>query len=396
MRILFCNYEYPPLGGGGGVINAQLAEELARRHEVTVLTSRGLDLAREEVVNNVRIIRVPVFFRNLSAAANMPSMLAYLPMGITRGKRLLADEAFDVINTHFALPSGPVGAALARRARIPNVLSVHGGDLYDPSKWSSPHRHALLRTWVRRLLRHADRVVAQSGNTRDNVHRYYDARLGVDLIPLGIKAPPPGVARREQYGLGPEHRLLVTVGRLVARKAVDRLIALLDRLPGHVHLLIIGTGPQEDTLRRRAAETGLTARVHFLGQLAEEEKFSVLRMSDIYVSTSQHEGFGLVFIEAMACGLPVVCYNHGGQTDFLEDGITGRLLDLNDETGFLEACRALDEDDDLRARTGRANLDRAREYFIDRCAARYEQLFEEAILVRRAALAGTGERPGAP
>ena len=147
MRILFCNYEYPPIVGGG-VINATLAEELAKRHDVTILTSQGLDLPPEELLNGVRIIRVPVLFRRQQAAANLPSLLAFLPSGIQVGKRLLDRENFDVINTHFALPSGPVGQSLSRSASVPNVLSVHGGDLYDPSKWMSPHRHYFLRAWI--------------------------------------------------------------------------------------------------------------------------------------------------------------------------------------------------------------------------------------------------------
>ena len=92
MKILFCNYEYPPLGGGGGVINAQIAIELAKRHDVTVLTSQGLDLPKEEVIDGVRIIRVPVFFRQFQAAANFASMLAYLPNGIKAGRALLSKE----------------------------------------------------------------------------------------------------------------------------------------------------------------------------------------------------------------------------------------------------------------------------------------------------------------
>ena len=71
MKILFCNYEYPPLGGGGGVINALLAEELSKRHDITVLTSQGLGIARDEVVRNVRVVRVPVYFRRQKAAANL-------------------------------------------------------------------------------------------------------------------------------------------------------------------------------------------------------------------------------------------------------------------------------------------------------------------------------------
>ncbi|MDQ3840725.1 MAG: glycosyltransferase family 4 protein, partial [Thermoproteota archaeon] len=174
MRILFCNYEYPPLGGGGGIVNALLAEELAKQHEVTVLTSQGLGLPGEREENSVRVIRVPVLFRRKQATANIPSMLAYLPMGILAGKRLLKNTHYDVINTHFVLPTGPVGRALSRFAKIPQVLSVHGGDLYDPSKWLSPHRHGILRVWVRRLLQNADRIVGQSRNTLDNVRKFYD------------------------------------------------------------------------------------------------------------------------------------------------------------------------------------------------------------------------------
>ena len=88
MRILFCNYEYPPLGGGGGVINAHLAEELARRHEFSVLTSGALGTEDRETRDGVDIIRVPVFGRNQAMAANMASMASYLPMGMSRGDSL--------------------------------------------------------------------------------------------------------------------------------------------------------------------------------------------------------------------------------------------------------------------------------------------------------------------
>src|ERR1700732_4794406 len=80
MRILFCNYEYPPLGGGGGVVMAALARELARRHTVTVLTSRAMGLPADGLDGGVRVIRAPVFFRREMAVANVASMLGYLPM----------------------------------------------------------------------------------------------------------------------------------------------------------------------------------------------------------------------------------------------------------------------------------------------------------------------------
>ena len=381
MRILFCNYEYPPLGGGGGVINSLLAEELAKRHEVTVLTSRGPGLPAESNDNGVRVVRVPVLFRRQQMAANLASMFAYMVMGIKAGRRHLLGTTYDVINTHFVLPSGPVGDALARFGHVPNVLSVHGGDLYDPSKWTSPHHHIVLRAWVKILLKRADKVVGQSRNTLDNVQRFYLSDLESVRIPLGIKRPMEGIAVRDQYGFHPDDILLVTVGRLIARKAIDQLIAMIASMKAaNTHLLVLGTGPQEQSLRAQAKQLNVGDRVHFLGYVDETEKFRLLRMADIYVSTSQHEGFGLVFLEAMACGLPVVCYDHGGQTDFLESGVTGHLVPLNDTVEFERCCSALIIDRLLQKKMSLENLRRVEAYYIDHCAQQYETVFEQAIV----------------
>src|SRR5918912_1333261 len=130
MRILFCNYEYPPLGGGGGIVNALLAQTMAKDHEVTVLTSNKGAFFTESVEDSVKVIRVPVLFRNHKAAANLLSMLLFIPMAITVGKKLIRANKYDIINTHFVLPSGPVGDNLSRSGGIPHVISVHGGDLY--------------------------------------------------------------------------------------------------------------------------------------------------------------------------------------------------------------------------------------------------------------------------
>jgi glycosyltransferase involved in cell wall biosynthesis len=384
MRVLVCNYEYPPLGGGGGVATAWLAQELAKRHQVTILTSQGLGLPAESFEDGVRIVRVPVFFRGEKATANLLSMLAYIPMGVRAGKELLKAERYDIINTHFALPSGPVGDALACFANIPNVLTVHGGDLYDPSKFTSPHRHALLRAWVRNLLQRADRFVGQSTNTLANVRNFYGLDLEGSRIPLGIKRPPEGSASRQDYGFNQDEVLLVSVGRLVARKATGQLIAMMDTLRNeNVRLLVLGSGPQEQMLKKEVVERRLSSKVRFMGFVEELEKFRLLRLSDIYVSTSQHEGFGLVFLEAMACGLPVICYDYGGQTDFLEDGTTGYLAPLNDLKRFTDRLLALMRDSNLRRKMGQHNLQKAEGFFIDNCAKRYEAIFSEVIANHR-------------
>jgi glycosyltransferase involved in cell wall biosynthesis len=380
MRILLCNFEYPPLGGGGGVISALLAEELANRHETTVLTSKASGLPGISEINGVTVIRVPVLFRHDKAAASFPSMLSYLPAGLKAGKRLLRRAPFDIVNTHFVVPTGPVGQGLAREAHVPNVLSVHGGDLYDPSKWTSPHRHVPLRWWIRSLLRQADAVVVQSLNTLCNIKKYYIPEIECLQIPLGIKRPPLGTASRREYEFADNDLLLVTVGRMVARKAVDQLVSVTKALSAEpVHLLIIGEGPQEASIREKARQLHVAHKIHFLGHVEEHQKFRILRMSDIFVSTSQHEGFGLVFLEAMACGLPIVCYDEGGQIDFLKTNRTGYVLPLNNMDAFVSSCHILTKDVEGRRRMGRENLRLVEDLFVDRCAQRYEQAFEQAL-----------------
>jgi glycosyltransferase involved in cell wall biosynthesis len=359
------------------VVNALLAQELAKRHDVTVLTSQGLSLPPESMDGGVRVVRAPVFFRKQEAVANLFSMLAFLPMGVRSGKKLFDTGRYDIINTHFVLPTGPVGDALARSADIPNVLSLHGGDLYDPSKRLSPHRHPPLRIWVRRLLRRASMVVGQSRNTLENMRRYYTPEIQGVQIPLGIRRPSAERGTRTHYGCQESDILLVTVGRLVARKGLLQLIHMMAALKNpKVRLLIMGTGPQEQLLKEEVSRQHLAPQILFLGYIEEAEKFRILQMCDLYVSTSQHEGFGLVFLEAMACGLPIICYDHGGQTDFLRDQQTGYLIPVNDIALFKERCVRLVSDVGLRQSMGTYNRRQVEEYYIDQCAKRYESLFE--------------------
>jgi len=386
MRILLCNYEYPPLGGGGGVVMAAMARELARRHEITVLTSRAAGLPAESDDAGVRVVRVPVFFRRELAVANMPSMAAYLPMGLWRGLALARRQSFDVINTHFVVPTGPLGDWLSRRLDIPNVLSLHGGDLYDPSKASSPHKHGFLRRPIAKLLRRAELVIAQSRDTAGNVRKIYGVEREVGLIPLGIDRPPQHIrGSRTQFGIPENAFVLVTAGRIVARKATTQLVQMLTTLKSaspEVHLLVVGDGPEADPVRRLAAELGVSERLHMLGYVPDEDKYKAYSAADIFVSTSQHEGFGLVFLEAMAFGLPVVCYNRGGQTDFLATPATGAVVPLNDLNAFTAAVRELHGSGERRATMRHHNLALVENYFIDRCAAQYEAVFERAIRER--------------
>lgn len=385
------NYEYPPLGGGGGVSHEIIAEELARRHRVVLITSGAPDLPKREERGGVEIRRVPVVGRSEHSVASLSSMLSYPPTAFWEGLSDLDAESFDVVNGHFAVPTGPASLSVAKCLGIPHVLSIHGGDLYDPSKRLSPHRWALLRWVVTRIMRESDEVVAQSTNTRANAYRYYGYRGPIPIIPLGLRFPSPPSVSREQLEIPTDRFVLVTIGRLVARKGLDDLLRIFARFRGRpVHLLIVGSGPEQEPLERLAAELGISDVVEFTGWITEERKWGLLRAADAYVSTSLHEGFGLVFLEAMAMGLPVIAPDHGGQVDFLVDGETGYVTPAGDHDATVRAIEALIDAPADADRIGRSNESRVDEYRAEQCGRRYEELFERVVRRKQRGRRATG------
>lgn len=391
MKLLMFNFEYPPLGGGGGVIHEQIAEELAQRHEVTVVTSAYPGLPEIETRHGVLIQRVRVLGRRSLTTGSLASLLSYYPASLRAGERLIRQRRPDVINSHFAVPTGPSATRLARRHGIPHVLSIHGGDIFDPSKRLSPHRLRSVRPVVRWVLAQADRVVAPSRNTIDNARRWYGHRGPIDLIPHGLRQPDVPAASRAELGLPDDRLLLITVGRLVARKATDQLLHLLARLPRRdVDLVVVGDGPERLALEALARRLGLTERVRFTGFVEETRKHQLLAASDLFVSATTHEGFGLMYLEAMARGLPIVTYDHGGQGDFLVDGVTGAVVPAGEFERFRAGVERLLADDEWRQRIRRQNQDRAAMYSIAGCARAYERLFEEVAARTPAATAAAG------
>jgi len=380
MNILVINYEYPPIGGGGGVLTRDISESMvAMGHHVSVITSHFDNLPLDEVINGVKIVRVPVYFRNKLEVANIPSMLCYFPVGLFTGYARLGQQKFDIVNTHFAVPSGPLGSLMSRVFKCPNVLSILGGDIYDPSKMYSPHRTPFLSHTVRALLKDADRVVAGSDNTKQNAIKYYKVQRQIDVIPLGIRKPVFERKTREKFGLNEDDFVFCTIGRLVKRKNIVEALLVLSKFKdqSQIKFIVIGDGPERKDLETEVRRLKLVNRVHMMGNVSDEVKFQLLDLSDCYLSTALHEGFGLVFLEAMSCGLPIICFNNGGQTDFLTDGQNGFLTEVGDLVKFGERVNTVMLDPKLRQKMGVNNRHHIGEFYIERCAKKYIDIFDQ-------------------
>ena len=362
-KILILNYEFPPLGGGGGRVSISLGKGfLEQGYEVDVITSMYDGLLRNENVEGINVHRVTIFGRKKKQTASFLSMLTFLISGSLCGIRLCRKNNYAFINTHFVLPTGPLGFFLSKLFRIKNILSLLGGDIYDPSKKSSPHNSFYMRLVVRNLLNQADRVVALSSDIRKNAVRFYKPEKGITVItnsyePFVFESVP-----RISLGLQENNRYLISIGRVVPRKGFDYLIKSLALLDNDVELLIIGDGTEKEALTALSRELGLSERVHLLGEVSEEEKFQYLSNADIYVLSSLHEGLGIVLQEAMQVGLPIVATNYGGQVDLIEDKVNGLLVEPRNEMALAEVIGQLLVTTELYKEISSNNTEKLKEF----------------------------------
>jgi glycosyltransferase involved in cell wall biosynthesis len=381
MRILMINYEFPPLGGGGGVASYQIGKALTERgHEVDILTTRWRGLPSEGFVDGLRVYRVPVVGRGDLATASLMSMLSFVPSGVAEGYRKLRKRRYDIVNSYFAIPSGPAGVTLARLFGIPHVLTIIGGDIYDPTKRLSASNNALLRWVVGRVLNSPAQVIAISQDIKNRAQHDLHCKTNIEVIHCGLAPPQFERRSRQELGIPEDEVVLISIGRLIRRKALDDVLLALSRLDkGRFRLLVIGDGPEEAHLHDLAQALGLSSRVDFLGAVSEERKFQFLAAADVFVLPSAHEGFGLVFLEAMHCGLPVIASASGGQTDFLRDGETGFLVPVGAEEVLAGRILRLANDERLRRRMSEFNSQYVKRFHISGVAERYEALFSEVI-----------------
>lgn len=381
LNILVLCYEYPPIGGGGGVGAQQYAEAWAAAgHRVTALTSWDKGLPRRERVRGVDVVRVLAFGKKNRATATNLSMLWYLVFGFLHILlRLGRFRRFDVINTHFAIPTGPLGVVARRLSSAPNLLTIIGGDIYDPTKASSPHRSAVLRRINSFVINDADRVVAISSDTKRRAKQYYQIRQPIQVINYGFSPTEIPRTTRAELGLREDLYYLVSVGRLVERKGFDHLINSMASLPSDVRLLIIGDGPLEGSLRQTAETAAVTDRVQLLGYLAREKIWAHLQAADCYVLSSIHEGLGIVVQEAMHAGLPIVSTNDGGQVDLLEEGRNGLLVNPADVAGLVSAIRRLYTDRDLGRAMAANNQEDLKRLYMSANAEEYTKLFRSML-----------------
>jgi len=359
MKVLQVGKYYPPVEGGIENHVHSLSRALAERHDVTVLVFNTSSGSLQESRDGIRVVRAGSLGR-LFSTEMAPAFFRWF-------FRL---RQVDLIHLHTPNPVGELACLMApRRSRL--VITYH----------SDVVRQRLLgrlnRLVLHRLMRRADRIVAFTRRYMESspVLRYHMAKCAI--IPHGIdlsEMEVTPVIRDKALQMRAEHgpRIALFVGRLVYYKGVDTLLAAMARVPD-AKLIVAGDGPLKPELMGMARELGVADRVRFLGRVSHEDKVALYSASDFLVLPATHrsEAFGLVQVEAFACGLPVISTDIDSGVPFVnQHGETGLVVKPADAEELAAAMKKLFADEPLRASLGRA------------ARRRVEELFSREVMVR--------------
>ena len=397
MRIALVSEHASPLAtvggtdaGGQNVHVASLAAGLgAAGCDVTVYTRRDDTTSPDvtEVADGYRVVRITAGPRGPIPKDEIFAHLDKLTDGL---REAWAAESVDIVHSHFWM-SGCAAVAAAGPG-VPVVHTFHAlGAVkrrHQGAEDTSPTERLRLE---RELLHRVDHVIATCSDEVREL-RALSARAGTtSVVPCGVDLTtfwPDGVV--EPAPAAGRHRLVV-VGRLVERKGVDDVLQALTLLPD-VELVVCGgperarlcTDPEARRLAARAEELGVADRVQLRGRVGREELPALIRSADLVVCAPWYEPFGIVPLEAMGCGVPVVATAVGGLLDTVVDGVTGVHVPPRAPDRLAAAVDALLADPRRRAHMGRAAVRRARLYSWPRVAAATLGVYERVL--RREAL----------
>ena len=336
MRILVLNYEFPPIGGGGGRFTADLCRHLARfGHDLRVLTSRFRGLPAWEEREGYEIYRT-WSGRTQAHTCTVPEMAAYLAANLVPALRHATSWRPQVVNVHFAVPTGVLAWVLRRTTGIPYVLSAQLGDVPGGVPVQTDHLFRWVKPFTVPIWREAAAATVPSGEVAELVKRAYG--LSAHVIPNGVELEvlnprPPAVHTPVR---------LVFVGRFSPQKNLLFLMEALERLRDlEWRLDLVGDGPLRGDLEDLSRRGALTERVHFHGWVTPEAATAIMRASDVLVMPSLSEGLPLVGLQALGLGLALAVSDHPSFHDLVHGGVNGFTCPVTDVEAFAHRLRDL-------------------------------------------------------
>ncbi|MEA3453441.1 MAG: glycosyltransferase family 4 protein [Candidatus Caldatribacteriota bacterium] len=382
MRIAFFTNCYKPLINGVVTSISSLKEAYERKgHEVYVFAPKVEDYVDQE--KNV--------FRYRSV--NLTTKVKYpLPIPLSfRVKKVITEFNPDIVHIHHPFLLSSVAIMYGKRLGIPKILTIHTQyEQYAYYVSPVPERvtHEAIKMIISNLAYKTDCITTPSASMKELIEGY-GIKNRIEVIPNAIHLisfkEDNELKRTEikrKYNLKEDDKIILFVGRIASEKSIDKLIKALaiikKRNNGKEKLLIVGNGPAMDELKQLTQSLKVEEDVIFTGTVSYEEIQHYYKMAYVFTIASTTETFGIVTIEALASGTPVLAIKAPGAVDILTDGLDGLLVD-DDVEKFANALEKIIREPELREKLSRGALKTSEKYSINTISERMLNLYREAI-----------------
>ena len=380
----------PPGGNKAGGLNVyvtELSKELARGGCSVDIFSRRTSPATSEVVEiepGLRVIHL-----DAGPVVSLPSELLHDYVGefadAVDAFARVEGLRYDVIHSHYWL-AGLAGSALKARWSVPHVTMFHTlGEVKNRASLSE-NEPSMRIEGEAEVVAQADRVICATEHEKSQLVRLYRADPNrIDVVPLGVDIerfrPLDKDDARRELGFEDE-KIILFVGRIEPLKGVDILINAAAMLESDVECSVLIVGGDDSSkaqvaqLQGLASDLGIGHRVAFVGAVDHDKLPLFYNAADVCVVPSHYESFGLVAVEAMACGVPVVASRVGGLTGTVKDGETGYLIPWLCPEPFAERIEMLLDNESLRRNLGEAAREAVTRYRWENVASRLLEVYD--------------------
>lgn len=409
MRILFFNYEYPPLGGGAANATAYLLKEYAKISNLEVdLVTSSIDnkYHLEKIGENICIHRLPIgknknnlhyqsqkdllvylvkacFFACKLARKNTPPHQCLGDNNVDKEKNSDSNSKqhrggkYDLSHSFFTVPCGFISLILKWKFKIPYIVSLRGSDVPGYSE-----RFSFLYTFITPLTKliwkKSSAVFANSQGLRELALKT-DPKQEIGVIYNGIDV---GQFINSQFhkAESPEIFKILCVTRVTPRKGIRYLIEALKKLSennDNISLKIIGDGDEKEDLEKLAENLGVRKKVDFTGLIPHEKLPPYFSSADVFVLPSLNEGMSNSMLEALASGLPLIATDTGGTRELIDDGKNGFIIKMKDSEDIAVRLGILMRDRELRKRMGETSHEKAQNMSWEKVAREYLKIYEK-------------------
>jgi len=380
MKILFFNYEYPPLGGGAANATNYLLQEFSKIPDLEVdLVTSSIDekYHLDKIGKNISIHRLPIGKNSSNLHfQSQKDLLIYSWKAYFFSRKLLQKKKYDLSHSFFSVPCGFISLILKMEFGLPYVVSLRGSDVPGYSDRFG-FMYAILTPVIKYIWKKAEAVVSNSDGLKELALKASpEQEIGIIYNGIDIDRFRPNLDKKTT------ENFIITPGasRITKRKGLDYLIravaSLLSKYP-QIILKIMGEGNEKENLIALTAELKIEKNVQFLGRIAREKTAQYYQEANVFVLPSFNEGMSNAMLEALAVGLPLIATETGGTKELIKENKNGFTILMGDSFDLAEKIEKLIKDQALCIQMGQESRKLAEGMSWQEVAEQYFQVYKK-------------------